>query len=212
MNAKPRFFATPADWRAWLAEHHATESELLVGFYKVDSGKASITWKESVDEALSFGWIDGVRKRLDDESYTIRFTPRKARSIWSAINIRRAQELIEEGRMAPAGLAAFEARDESRMNRYSFENAPQELSPEFEKRFRAKKKAWAFFEAQPPGYRRVAIWLVVSAKKEETRERRLATLIDYSERGERLPQLVSTSSSSKKPKAPARSSRSRRPS
>lgn len=191
MSAKPRFFPTPAEWRAWLAEHHASAGEFLVGFYKVGSGKPSISWKESVDEALSFGWIDGVRKRIDDESYTIRFTPRKPRSIWSQINIRRATELIELGRMAPAGLAGFEARDESRMNRYSFENEPQELPPMFEKQFRARKKAWAFFEAQPPGYRRVATWWVVSAKKEETRKRRLATLVDCSERGERLPQLVS---------------------
>jgi uncharacterized protein YdeI (YjbR/CyaY-like superfamily) len=192
MSAKPTFFATPAAWREWLRKHHATEKELLVGFHKVGSGKPSITWKESVDEALCFGWIDGVRKRIDDESYTIRFTPRKTRSIWSQINIRRAHELIELGLMAEAGRAAFEARDEARTKRYSFENAPQDLPPQFEQRFRAKKKAWKYFEAQPPGYRRVATWYVVSAKKEETRERRLAALIDCSERGERLPTISAT--------------------
>ena len=190
MSAKPRFFATPAAWREWLRRHHATESELLVGFHKVGSGKPSITWKESVDEALCFGWIDGVRKRIDDKSYTIRFTPRKKRSIWSSINIRRANELIELGLMEASGLAAFRGRDESRAQQYSFENPPRDLPPEYETRFRAKKKAWAYFAAQPPGYRRVAIWYVVSAKKEETRERRLGTLIECSGRGERLPQLV----------------------
>jgi uncharacterized protein YdeI (YjbR/CyaY-like superfamily) len=190
MSAAPVFFATPADWRAWLHEHHGTEKELLVGFWKAGSGKPGITWKESVDEALCFGWIDGVRKRVDDERYTIRFTPRRARSIWSDVNIRRAGELIALGLMDAAGLAAFRGRDVSRSKQYSFENRPQDLPAEYERQFRARKKAWSFFESQPPSYRRVAIWYVVSAKREETRARRLAALIACSTREERLPQTV----------------------
>jgi uncharacterized protein YdeI (YjbR/CyaY-like superfamily) len=189
------YFATPAAFRAWLKEHHATARELLVGFYKVGSGTPSMTWKESVDEALSFGWIDGVRKRIDDERYTIRFTPRQARSIWSDVNLRRAQELIDLGRMEPAGLAAFERRDGRRTKRYSFENPPQSLPADDEEKFRANAAAWAWFAAQPPSLRRVSIWYVVSAKQEATRRRRLAALIDCSERGERLPQLTVSSSS-----------------
>jgi len=191
MSAAPVFFATPAAWRAWLHVHHGTEKELLVGFWKAGSGKPSITWKESVDEALCFGWIDGVRKRVDDERYTIRFTPRRGRSIWSDVNIRRAGELIALGLMEEAGLAAFRGRHASRSKQYSFENPVHDLPPEYEQQFRAKKKAWSYFEAQPPSYRRVAIWYVVSAKREETRARRLAALIACSGRGERLPQTVS---------------------
>jgi uncharacterized protein YdeI (YjbR/CyaY-like superfamily) len=186
MSAAPVYFATPADWRAWLRKHHRTETELLVGFWKVGSGKPSITWKESVGEALCFGWIDGVRKRIDDERYTIRFTPRKARSIWSDVNIRRANELIELGLMEEAGLAAFRGRDESRSRQYSFENSPRDLPPSYEKRFRSQKQAWSWFESQALSYRRVAIWYVVSGKKEETRTRRLKALIASSGRGERL--------------------------
>ncbi len=183
---KPTFFATPAAFRRWLQKHHQKETELLVGFYKRGSGKPSITWPESVDQALCFGWIDGVRRRIDDESYSIRFTPRKRTSIWSAINIRRATELIKEELMQPAGLRAFEARDEKKSAIYSYENAPRELPPEAEKAFRANKKAWAYFQAQAPWYRRVATHWVVTAKKEETRARRLATLIDDSAHERRL--------------------------
>ena len=183
---KPTFFATPADFREWLARHHDSATELLVGFHKKGSGRPSMTWPESVDQALCFGWIDGVRKRIDDESYTIRFTPRKARSIWSAVNIRRANELKELGLMQPAGLRAFEQRSEERSARYSYENAPAGLPAEFERKFRAQKNAWKYFSEQPPGYRRVAIYWVMSAKKEETRERRLAVLIDDSAHRRRL--------------------------
>jgi uncharacterized protein YdeI (YjbR/CyaY-like superfamily) len=186
----PTFFAAPADFRAWLEEHHAAESELLVGFYKKGSGRPSITWPESVDEALCFGWIDGVRRSLGDEAYTIRFTPRKRRSIWSVVNVRRAGELIEEGRMRPAGLAAFEARTEERSGVYSFEQKdPVAFDEARARRFQADAKAWEFFQAQPPWYRRTATWWVISAKKEETRAKRLATLIEDSAAGRAIREL-----------------------
>jgi uncharacterized protein YdeI (YjbR/CyaY-like superfamily) len=186
MPMPPTFFATPAAFRKWLEKHHAAESELLVGFYKRDSGKPSITWPESVDQALCFGWIDGVRKRIDDVSYTIRFTPRKSVSNWSAINIARVAELTKLGLMSPAGLRAFEKRREDKSAIYAYENKVRTLPPADEKRFRANRKAWAFFTAQAPSYQRVAIYWVTSAKREETRERRLATLIDDSANGRRL--------------------------
>ncbi|MFL5351110.1 YdeI/OmpD-associated family protein [Archangium sp.] len=189
---KPTFFATPAEWRSWLEKHHAKQSELLVGFYKKDSGHPSITWPESVDQALCFGWIDGVRKRVDDVSYTIRFTPRKASSIWSAVNIKRVQELTEQGLMKPAGLKAFDARSGARSVIYAYEqkDAPPTLSAEYEKTLKANKKAWAFFQAQAPWYQRTAIHWVMSAKKEETRLKRLATLVEDSENGRTLKQLT----------------------
>jgi uncharacterized protein YdeI (YjbR/CyaY-like superfamily) len=184
---KPKFFKAPQDFRAWLAKHHATEDELLVGFYKVESGKPSITWPQSVDEALSFGWIDGVRRRVDDEAYTIRFTPRKARSIWSSVNIRRMGELIAEGRVAPAGLAAFERRDAERCEAYSYERKNAAFDSEMLARFQKDKKAWTWFTAQAPYYQRVTTHWVASAKRPETREKRLGTLIDCSRKGERIP-------------------------
>jgi uncharacterized protein YdeI (YjbR/CyaY-like superfamily) len=178
---RPRFFATPSEFRTWLKAHHATTKDLLVGFHKKGSGKPSITWPEAVDEALSFGWIDGVRQSLDDVSYTIRFTPRTARSTWSAANIKRATELIEAGSMRPAGRKAFEARRDERSGIYSYEQRGQaKLGREFERQFRSNTRAWEFFRAQPPGYRTTATYWVVSAKREETRRRRLATLIDDS--------------------------------
>jgi len=183
---EPTFFKTPADFRKWLAKNHSSATELLVGFYKKDSGKPSITWPESVDEAICFGWIDGVRRGIDDVSYSIRFTPRKKTSTWSAINIARAAELTKLGRMQPAGLRAFEHRRESKSAIYSYENETRILPSADEKKLRANKKAWEFFNAQPPGYRRVAIYWVTSAKKEETRVRRLATLIEDSANGRRL--------------------------
>ena len=183
---KPRFFKTPANFRGWLEKNHDKAKELLVGFYKKDSGRPSITWPESVDQALCFGWIDGVRKRIDDESYSIRFTPRRRGSIWSAVNIKRAKELEELGQMTPAGSHAFAQRDEKKSAIYAYENRPRELAPEYEKRFRANKKAWAFFSEQAPSYRRVITYWVMEAKKEETRERRLAALIDYSAQGRRV--------------------------
>src|ERR1051325_1146190 len=182
----PTFFPTPNAFRKWLQKNHLKEKELLVGFYKRGSGRPSMTWPESVDEALSFGWIDGVHRRIDDESYSIRFTPRRRGSIWSAINIKRATELAKLGRMAPAGLRAFEARDEKKSAIYSYENRPRELAPAYEKRFRANQKAWEFWSAQPPGYRRQVTYWVMEAKKEETRERRFMTLIDSYAHGRRI--------------------------
>jgi uncharacterized protein YdeI (YjbR/CyaY-like superfamily) len=184
---KPTFFATPADLRRWFAKNAASTPELLVGFHRKGSGKPSITWPESVDEALCVGWIDGVRRRIDDTSYTIRFTPRRPGSIWSAINIAKVKELTAAGRMKPAGLAAFAARQDDRSAIYSYEQRKSAaFSPDQEKRFRRSGKAWRFFSAQPPGYRRQATFWVVSAKKEETRARRLATLIAVSAAGHRL--------------------------
>ena len=185
------FFETPAMFRAWLEQHHATTQELWVGYYKKGSGKPSITWPESVDEALCFGWIDGVRKTIDDTSYTIRFTPRKARSTWSAVNMKRVEELTRLGRMHPAGLKAFEERSEAKTGVYAYEQRQAaELGEEFERQFRANEQAWAFFQAQPAGYRRTATWWVISAKKDETRRKRLATLIEDSENGRTIGLLT----------------------
>jgi uncharacterized protein YdeI (YjbR/CyaY-like superfamily) len=187
----PRFFATAAAFRAWLAKHHETATELWVGFHKVATGRPSLTWPESVDEALCFGWIDGMRKRLDDASYVIRFTPRKAGSVWSAVNLAKMEKLLAQRRVAPAGLAAYERRTEARSRIYSYERRHNAaLSPELARRFRAEKAAWGFFAAQPPGYRSVATFWVMSAKREPTRLRRLEKLIACSAAGRRLPELA----------------------
>jgi len=170
----------------WLEKNHDKANELLVGFYKKGCGRPSITWPESVDQALCFGWIDGVRRSVDHECYTIRFSPRRKGSVWSAVNIRRASALREQGLMHDAGLRAFEARDEKKSRIYSYERQTASLDPAQEKQFRANRKAWRFFSAQPPGYRRIAAFYVVSAKREETRARRLANLIDHSARHRRL--------------------------
>lgn len=183
---KPAFFETPADFRRWLERNHETATELLVGFYKKGSGHPSITWPESVDQALCFGWIDGVRKRIDDISYTIRFTPRKKGSTWSAINIGRVAELTKLGLMQPRGLHAFEQRTANKSAIYAYENAPKKLPAADEKKFRANRKAWAWFTSQAPSYQRVAIYWVLGAKREETRARRLALLIEDSANGRRL--------------------------
>jgi uncharacterized protein YdeI (YjbR/CyaY-like superfamily) len=186
----PTFFAEPADFRAWLAENHERAAELWVGFHKKATGCPSITWPEAVDEALCFGWIDGIRRSLGDASYMIRFTPRKPRSTWSAVNIARAKELVAEGRMQPAGLAAFEARSDDRSAIYSYEQRHDaKLAPEQEREFRANPRAWEFFQGQPTSYRKTALWWVVSAKREETRARRLRTLVEDSANGRRLRHL-----------------------
>ncbi|MGN6184064.1 MAG: YdeI/OmpD-associated family protein [Thermoanaerobaculia bacterium] len=182
---KPTFFATPADFRNWLEKHHRDTAELLVGFHRKGSGLPSITWPESVDQALCFGWIDGVRKGLDADSYTIRFTPRKAKSKWSAVNIRRAKELQAQGLMTEAGLAEFAKADAQQAN-YSYEQRREGLPADLEKEFRRHAKAWKFFIAQPPGYQRTLAFWVSSAKREETRLSRLAKLIEFSDRGERM--------------------------
>jgi uncharacterized protein YdeI (YjbR/CyaY-like superfamily) len=182
----PEFFATPAEFEAWLEDHHETTTELLVGFHRRKSGRPSLTWAESVEVALCFGWIDGVRRGLDDDSYTIRFTPRKPDSHWSRINVAKAQELIADGRMRPAGRAAFERRRADRTARASYErDEPAELEPDQEQRLRANEPAWAFFSTQPPWYRRTATHWVTSAKRPETRERRLQRLIEDSAAGRR---------------------------
>jgi uncharacterized protein YdeI (YjbR/CyaY-like superfamily) len=182
---KPKFFRSPSVFRVCLSKHHATTGELLVGFHKKGSGKPSMTWPESVDEALCFGWIDGIRKRLDDDSYTIRFTPRRPRSIWSTVNIKRAGELAAEGLMKPPGLRAFESREENRSGIYSYEQRGDTLPQPYAGRMKKHKPAWAFFQAQPPSYRKTICWWVVSAKQEKTRLKRLDQLIEDSARGRR---------------------------
>jgi uncharacterized protein YdeI (YjbR/CyaY-like superfamily) len=187
---EPKFFATPNAFRAWLQKRHDKEQELWVGFHKRGSGKPSITWPEAVDAALCFGWIDGVRKSLNADSYIIRFTPRKPSSTWSAVNIKRVAELTRLGLMQPAGIKAFEKREDDKLAIYSYEQRKTaKLSGAYEKQFRARKKAWDFFQAQPPWYRRTAAFWVISAKKEETQLRRLATLIEDSEHGRRVAPL-----------------------
>jgi uncharacterized protein YdeI (YjbR/CyaY-like superfamily) len=183
---KARFFKTPADFRQWLEKNHASAQELWVGYYKKDSGKVGLTWKESVDEALCFGWIDGIRKSLDEISYMNRFTPRRPRSVWSNVNIKRVGELIQANLMQPAGLKAFEARKADKSGIYAFEQKDHKLSDEYERRLKANQPAWEFFQKQPPSYRRTIIWWVMSAKKEETRQRRLDQLIADSAEGRRV--------------------------
>jgi uncharacterized protein YdeI (YjbR/CyaY-like superfamily) len=179
---KPTFFRTPSDFRSWLESNHGQYAELQLGFYKKDSGHASITYAEALDLALCYGWIDGVRKRIDNEAYTIRFTPRKQKSKWSAVNIRRVQQLTKQGLMHQAGLAVFAgAEDQPRSYSYEQRNAAR-LDAAQEKLFRSNNEAWVFFQAQPFWYRRTATWWVISAKKEETRQRRLAQLISASAR------------------------------
>jgi uncharacterized protein YdeI (YjbR/CyaY-like superfamily) len=187
----PTFFSTPSEFRTWLEANHDKSSELLVGFYRKGSGRPSLTWPEAVDQALCFGWIDGVRKGIDDVSYTIRFTPRKARSNWSAVNVKRVGQLTNLGLMHPAGLAAFERRTEDRSGLYSYEQRHlAKLDEAQERRFRANTRGWDFFQEQPAGYRKAAVWWVVSAKREETRLRRLTQLIKDSARGRTVPPLT----------------------
>lgn len=175
---EPTFFAKPADFRKWLQRNHDKQSELIVGFYKKGTGKPSITWEQSVREALCFGWIDGVRRGVDADSYTIRFTPRKPQSIWSNVNVRIYSELVDEGKMTPAGEAAWSRRREDRTGVYSGEQGSVELPPEAEQALRAAAGAWEWWEAQPMSYRRPATWWLISAKKVETRQRRLAQLVE----------------------------------
>jgi uncharacterized protein YdeI (YjbR/CyaY-like superfamily) len=186
----PQFFADPAALRRWFTRHHASHTELLVGYWKVGSGQPSITWPESVDEALCVGWIDGRVRRIDDERYCVRFTPRKPTSIWSAVNIARVAVLEAEGRMVDAGRTAFAQRQDSRSGIYSFEQPSVEWPPDYAMRLKADRAAWADWQRRPPSYRKAAMWWVVSAKQEATRERRLAKLIECSASGEGLPALV----------------------
>jgi uncharacterized protein YdeI (YjbR/CyaY-like superfamily) len=185
---KPRFFKSAADFRAWLSENHATTSELLIGLYKKEL-RRGITYPEALDEALSFGWIDGVRKRIDANAYTIRFTPRKRGSIWSQVNIKRVQELIASGQMGEVGLRVFQERDKAKARLYSYEREQAKLDRVLEATLRANRKASLFFDAQPPGYRRTIIFWVMSAKKEETRIRRMKRLIEISAKNTRIDLL-----------------------
>ena len=183
---KPVFFATPEQFRAWLRTHHKTAAELWVGYYRKDSGKPSITWQESVDEALCFGWIDGIRKKISDEAYTNRFTPRRAGSNWSAINIAKVKQLTKQKRMQPAGLAAFAKRTDAKSRVYTYEQASHALDKDLEKRFRASRNAWTFFEKQPPYYRKLMTGWLNGARQEATRLRRLEKLMAACERGKRI--------------------------
>jgi uncharacterized protein YdeI (YjbR/CyaY-like superfamily) len=187
---EPAFFATPDEFRAWLEANHESESELLVGFYKRSTGKPSITWPESVDQALCFGWIDGVRRSLGDDAYTIRFTPRKPSSTWSAVNVARMKELVADGLAHPAGLAGFERRSDDRTAIYAYEQRKTARLPDdYERTLRANAAAAEFFDAQPPSYRRAATHWVISAKQEETRARRLAQPIEDSAAGRKIAPL-----------------------
>jgi len=183
---KPKFFRSPTDLRDWLEKNHATTRELWIGYYKKSSRKPSITWPESVEEALCFGWIDGIRKSIDEISYTNRFTPRRPGSTWSAINIERVRVLSAQGLMQPAGLKAFQARKENKSGIYSYEQRGDQLAEPYASKFRRNKAAWNFFQAQPPSYRKVANWWIVSAKREDTRLRRLVKVIEASAEGRRL--------------------------
>jgi uncharacterized protein YdeI (YjbR/CyaY-like superfamily) len=188
---EPTFLPSPADFRTWLETNHDKAQELWVGYYKKGTGKPSITWPESVDQALCFGWIDGIRKSIDADSYMIRFTPRKPDSTWSAVNIKKVQDLTEQGLMHPAGIRAFENRKEAKSGVYSYEQRENAaLSKEQEQQFRANREAWAFFQSRPGSYRKAAIWWVVSAKQDQTRIRRMATLIELSAEERLIPQFV----------------------
>lgn len=185
----PVFFPTPADFRAWLGEHYADSDMLWVGYYKKASGRLSVTWEETVDEALCYGWIDGIRRSLGEEAYVIRFTPRKPRSVWSGRNIERVEVLRSEGRMTKAGLNAYTQKDVHEHSGYVVGDRPEELPKAMRADFKKNAKAWTFYQAQPPGYQKQTMFWVSSAKREETRQRRLATLIEDSANGLRIRQL-----------------------
>jgi len=186
---KPRFFATPAELRRFLRAHHASSQEQWIGFYKRASGRPSVTYKQALDEALCHGWIDGVRKSLDAERWMIRFSPRRPRSFWSQVNLKRMAELLAAGQVSAAGKRVYEARERRPRTGYSYENRPKRLAPAREKAFRAEAAAWAFFAAQAPSYQRAAFFWIEGAAKDETKARRLASLIEVSRRGERLGPL-----------------------
>jgi len=189
MSDNPRHFNSAAEFRHWLELNHAAMSELWIGFYRKASGKVGMTYAEALDEALCFGWIDGLKKRVDEVSFKQRFTPRNPRSIWSLVNIGHVRRLQKAGLMTPIGLKVFRARSPSRSGVFSFESKPPEFSPDLREILRAESSAWQFFEAQPPGYQRVACFWVMSAKQAETRQRRLAQLIKDSKSGRRLKRL-----------------------
>lgn len=183
---KPVFFESPAALRKWLAKNHKSADELWVGMYKKHTGKPSITWPQVVDEVLCFGWIDGIRKSIDADSYTNRITPRRKGSHWSAVNLKRVLELQAEGRMTPAGMKAYEERDPAKSQQYSSEQQGVALPATLEARFKKNKQAWTFFNQQPPGYRKTILWWVASAKREDTQIKRLQRLIEVSAAGARV--------------------------
>lgn len=203
IDAKLTPFKSPAALRAWLAAHHETATEILIRIFKVHAAHRGVTYAQALDEALCYGWIDGVRRRIDEDSFSIRFTPRKPRSIWSRVNVGHVERLMREKRMRKRGIEAFEARDEKRTGIYAFENRPKAFAPAFEKTFRANKQAWTFFERQAPSYRRTVTYWVMSAKREETQLRRLGALIDCCGRGTIIPQM-------KRPDAKPAASRKKR--
>ncbi len=185
----PIFFPTQLDFRKWLEKNHNKETEIIVGYYKVDSGKPSLTWSESVDQAICFGWIDGIRRSIDDESYSIRFTPRKPKSIWSAINIKKVEDLTKLGLMKPEGIIAFSKREENKSKIYSHENEPVKFNSKFEKQFKTNKIAWEFFKSQSPSYQKTLTHWVMSAKQEITKSNRLNTLIKDSKAEKKVGQF-----------------------
>jgi uncharacterized protein YdeI (YjbR/CyaY-like superfamily) len=190
LTPEPIFFGSPSEFYDWLERHHDTDSEVYVGYWKKGSGRPSLTWSQAVDQALCFGWIDGRANSIDAERYMQRFTPRKPRSNWSRINIEKVAKLRQEGLMRPAGLRAFEARTEDRSGVYAFEQqTPAELPPEYQERLRANTAAWDHWQARPAGYRRTASHWVLSAKRADTRERRLGQLIECSAEGRPVPPL-----------------------
>ena len=192
-----RFFGTAGELRRWLEKNYSKSEELWIGFYKKDSGKGGITYAQALDEALCYGWIDGIRKKLDEDSFTTRFTPRKPKSIWSNVNIGHVARLTKEGRMQPPGIAAYEKKNDARSGIYAFEREIAELEPQMLKQFKRERVAWKYFDAQPPYYRRLASWWVISAKRDETRMKRLEQLIELSAREERLPQFIPAKRSTK---------------
>lgn len=186
----PKAFKTQKDFRAWLSKNHASKTELMIRLFKVHAKHRGIGYREALDEALCWGWIDGVVRRLDEDSFQQRFTPRKAKSNWSAVNIKRMKTLIAEGKVAKPGLAAFERRERTKPAPYSYENRHTiKLDPALEKRFKAEPKAWAFFDALPPGYKRLMVYRVMDAKRDETRERRFTQLLELSRQQKRMPLL-----------------------
>ena len=187
---EPADFHSPASFRSWLKKNHASTSALIVRLYRNHAENKGITYAQALDEALCFGWIDGVRRSFDKDSFTVRFSPRRGGSIWSLVNVGHAQRLIKDGRMAKSGLVAFQSRDEKRTGVYSFEQRPTKLSPGHVRKFRSEKKAWEFFQSQAPWYRRTSAFWVMSAKREETREKRLGILIACSGRGAPIPALA----------------------
>lgn len=205
----PKVFATPEALRAWFEKHGAAEKELWIKYYKVGSSRTSVRYQEALDEALCVGWIDGLARSIDDESYMQRWTPRKKGSYWSKVNVGKAERLIAAGRMKPAGLAAFQARDPAKAEKYSFEQMPRDLPPKMASAMKANARAWAFWQEQPASYRKMVVAYLTSAKKEETTQRRLAHVIAHSARGERIPQFVSPAKRARTaPKTP-KSSRTR---